>query len=60
MAITQAMTTSFKKQLLEGSPEDLLSDDEMDLLAPESDNYQGGYTYIPERKYDRLLREFGF
>lgn len=49
-----------KKQLLEGSPEDLLADEEIDLLAPESENYQGGYTYVPERKNDRLLREFGF
>ena len=49
-----------KKQLLEGSPEDLLADDEIDLLAPDKETYTGGYTYIPERKFDRLLREFGF
>jgi hypothetical protein len=25
-----------------------------------TNNYVGGFTYIPERKFDRLLREFGF
>jgi hypothetical protein len=49
-----------KRQLMEGSPEELLAGDDIDLLAPEKDNYVGGFTYVPERKYDRLLREFGF
>jgi len=49
-----------KRQLMEGSPEELLAGDDIDLLAPERDNYVGGFTYIPERKFDRLLREFGF
>jgi hypothetical protein len=49
-----------KRELLEGSPEDLLSEDDVDLLAPEKDNYTSGFTYIPERKSDRLLREFGW
>lgn len=58
--IKNAVYEEIKKQLLEGSPEDLLADDEIDILAPEKDSYYGGYTYIPERKYDKLLREFGF
>ena len=49
-----------KKQLMEGSPEDLLSSEDIDLLAPEKDSFYGGYTYIPERKFDKLFREFGF
>jgi len=49
-----------KRELLEGKLEDFMSDEEMDLLAPEKETYNSGLAFNFQRKGDKILREFGW
>lgn len=49
-----------KRELMEGRPEDLLSDTDIDLLAPDKDTVLPGVMFNIERRNDRLLKEFGW
>lgn len=49
-----------KRELLEGKPEDLFSDEEIDLLAPDKNSVLPGVMFDLKRNNDSLLREFGF
>lgn len=49
-----------KRELLEGRPEDLLSDIEVDLLASDKDTILPAVMFNLERRNDKILREFGW
>jgi len=48
-----------KRELMEGRPEDLLMDPELDILAPDTDGYSTG-TVLSPRRNDKILKEFGW
>jgi hypothetical protein len=50
-----------KRELMEGRPEDILSDSEYDVLAPDRETVLAnmGMPYM-ERRGERIIREFGF
>lgn len=48
-----------KRELMEGRPEDLLGDLDLDILAPENDVHSTGVVFA-QRKHDRILKEFGW
>jgi len=50
-----------KRELMEGRPEDILSDSEYDVLAPDRETVLAnmGMPYT-ERRGERIIREFGF
>lgn len=50
-----------RRELLESKPQDLLLDDDVDLLAPDKDAVLPGVLFnLQDRKYGRLLEEFGW
>src|SRR5262252_2433714 len=48
-----------KRELQEGAPQDFI-EDPTDLLAPDKDDILPGVMFNYQRKYDKLLREFGW
>lgn len=49
-----------KRELMEGKPEDLFSDHDVDLLAADKDSLLPGVMFGLSRKGESLLREFGW
>lgn len=49
-----------KKELFEGRPEEILMDSELDILAPDNENYMSGVVMSQKRRGDRILKEFGW
>lgn len=50
-----------KRQLMDGAPEDWFTDDEPeDFFAGDSEDVLPGVVFNVKRKYDKLLREFGW
>lgn len=49
-----------KRELLEGKPEDLLAEDDIDILGVDKDTILPGVMFDNRRRGDKLLREFGW
>ena len=50
-----------KREILEGSPEDWLNDkSDNPILDPDDEDILTGITFATRRKYDKLLKEFGW
>lgn len=50
-----------RREILEGAPRDFLSERSPDpILLPDDEDIMAGVVYSFRRKYDRLLREFGW
>jgi hypothetical protein len=50
-----------KKEILEDSPEDWLNDkSDNPILDPDDEDILTGITFATRRKYDKLLKEFGW
>lgn len=49
-----------KRELLEGKPEDLLAEEDIDILGVDKDTILPGVVFDNRRRGDKLLREFGW
>lgn len=49
-----------KRELLEGKPEDLLAEEDVDILGIDKDTILPGVVFDTRRRNDKLLREFGW
>jgi len=50
-----------RREILEGAPKDLLSERSLDpILLPDDEDIMAGVVYSFRRKYDKLIREFGW
>lgn len=49
-----------KRELLEGKPEDLLAEEDIDVLGVDKDTILPGVVFDNRRRNDKLLREFGW
>jgi hypothetical protein len=49
-----------KRELLEGKPEDLLAEDDIDILGVDKDTILPGVVFDNRRRNDKLLKEFGW
>lgn len=49
-----------KRELFEGRPEEILMDSELDILAPDNENYMSGVVMTQQRRAHKILKEFGW
>ena len=49
-----------KRELLEGKPEDLLAEEDIDILGVDKDTILPGVVFDNRRRNDKILREFGW
>lgn len=50
-----------KQEILEGAPEDWVTEETEDpILAPDPESFLPGISYVPKRRHDKLLKEFGW